>query len=162
MYCFIGRQAVNQPKYNVPHFTLFKGVIFFIPSKYKLDMSRYFIEAEWRIYASVTYAIIGSDNGLSPGRCQAIIWISVRILLIGPLRTSFNEILIEIHAFSFSKLTQRWILDAELPVKKRQNNWLWVLFASFKAQQSILLRKGWSEHLLKKANISRWYIPCLR
>ena len=25
------------------------------------------IEAEWRIYASVIEAIIGSDNGLSPG-----------------------------------------------------------------------------------------------
>ena len=29
--------------------------------------------------------IIGSDNGLSPGRRQAIIWTSVRILLVGPL-----------------------------------------------------------------------------
>ena len=31
-------------------------------------------DAEWRIYASPTYAIIGSDNGWSPGRRQAIIW----------------------------------------------------------------------------------------
>ena len=30
-------------------------------------------EAEWRIYASINYTIIGSDNGLSPGRRQAII-----------------------------------------------------------------------------------------
>ena len=29
--------------------------------------------------------IIGSDNGLAPGWCQAIIWTSVRILLIGHL-----------------------------------------------------------------------------
>ena len=29
--------------------------------------------------------IIGSDNGLSPGRRQAIIWTSVGILLIEPL-----------------------------------------------------------------------------
>ena len=28
--------------------------------------------------------IIGSDNGLSPRRCQAIIWTSAGILLIGP------------------------------------------------------------------------------
>ena len=28
--------------------------------------------------------IIGSDNGLSPGRRQAIIWTNARILLIGP------------------------------------------------------------------------------
>ena len=40
--------------------------------------------------------IIGSDNGLSPGRRQAIIWTNAGILLIGPLRTNFSEILIEI------------------------------------------------------------------
>ena len=37
--------------------------------------------------------IIGSDNGLSPGRRQAIIWTSAGILLIGPLGTNFSEIL---------------------------------------------------------------------
>ena len=47
---------------------------------------------------------IGSDNGLSPGRCQAIIWTNAGILLIGPLGTNFNEILIEIHIFSFKKI----------------------------------------------------------
>ena len=47
--------------------------------------------------------IIGSDNGLSPGRRQAIIWTNAGILLIGPLGTNFSEILIEIHAFSFKK-----------------------------------------------------------
>ena len=41
--------------------------------------------------------IIGSDNGLSPDRRQAIIWTNDGILLIGPLETHFNEILIEIH-----------------------------------------------------------------
>ena len=40
--------------------------------------------------------IIGSDNGLSPGRRQAIIWTNTGILLIGPLGTNFSEILIEI------------------------------------------------------------------
>ena len=48
--------------------------------------------------------IIGSDNGLSPGRRQAIIWTNVRILLIGPLRTNFSEILSETHSFSFKKM----------------------------------------------------------
>ena len=40
--------------------------------------------------------IIGSDNGLSPGRRQAIIWTNVGILLIEPLGTNFNEISIGI------------------------------------------------------------------
>ena len=48
--------------------------------------------------------IIGSDNGLSPGRRQAIIWTNAGILLIGPLGTKFNEILIEIQTFSFKKM----------------------------------------------------------
>ena len=48
--------------------------------------------------------IIGSDNGLSPGRRQAIIWTNAGILLIGPLGTNFSEILIEIHTFSFKKI----------------------------------------------------------
>ena len=48
--------------------------------------------------------IIGSDNGLSPGRRQAIIWTNAGILLIGPLGTKFSEILIEIFTFSFRKM----------------------------------------------------------
>ena len=47
---------------------------------------------------------IGSDNGLSPGRRQAITWTNVGILLIGPLGTNFSEMLIEIHTFSFKKI----------------------------------------------------------
>ena len=38
--------------------------------------------------------IIGSDNGLSPGRRQAIIWTNAGIWLMGPLGTNFSEILI--------------------------------------------------------------------
>ena len=49
-------------------------------------------------------SIIGSDNGLSPGWCQTIIWSNAGILSIGPIGTIFNEILIEIHTFSFKKI----------------------------------------------------------
>ena len=35
--------------------------------------------------------IIGSDNGLSPGRRQTIIWINAGILLIRTLGTNFSE-----------------------------------------------------------------------
>ena len=48
--------------------------------------------------------IIGADNGLSPGRRQAIIWTNDGILLIGPLGTNFSEILIEICIFYFKKM----------------------------------------------------------
>ena len=46
---------------------------------------------------------IASDNGSSPGRRQAIIWTNAGILLIGPLGTNVNEIVIEIQTFSFEK-----------------------------------------------------------
>ena len=49
-------------------------------------------------------AIIVSDNGLSPGRRQAIIWTSTGILLIGPFGTNFSEILIKIYTFSFKMM----------------------------------------------------------
>ena len=39
--------------------------------------------------------VIGSDNGLSPGRRHAIIWTNATILLIRALETKFSEILSE-------------------------------------------------------------------
>ena len=45
-----------------------------------------------------------SNNGLSPGRRQAIIWTNAGILLIGPLGTHFNQILTEIYTFSWKKI----------------------------------------------------------
>ena len=46
--------------------------------------------------------IIGSDNGLSAGRRQAIIWTNAGSLLIAHLGTNFREI--EILIFSFTKM----------------------------------------------------------
>ena len=47
---------------------------------------------------------IGSDNGLSPGRRQAIIRTNAGILLTRPLGTYFSEFLVEILMFSFKKM----------------------------------------------------------
>ena len=47
---------------------------------------------------------IGSDNGLLPGRRQAIIWTNAGILLIEPPGTTFSEILIGIQTFSLKKM----------------------------------------------------------
>ena len=48
--------------------------------------------------------VIGSDNGLLPGRCQAIIWTNAGLLLIEPIGTNFCEILIEMYTFSVMKM----------------------------------------------------------
>ena len=59
----------------------------------------------WMMHICVSEVIIiGSDNGLSSGRRQAIIWTNVGILLTGPLGTNFSEILIGIKIFSFKKM----------------------------------------------------------
>ena len=55
------------------------------------------------IYVS-KLTIIGSDDDLSPGRRQAIIWTNAGILLIRTLGTNFSEILGKIPAFSFKKM----------------------------------------------------------
>ena len=84
--------------------------------------------------------IIGSDNGLSPGRRQAIIWINAGILLIWNLGTNFNEILSEIHTFSFKKMhfemsSAQWRLFSiglnvlTLSAKSHGQFEIWPLFA---------------------------------
>ena len=91
-----------------------------------MDLDRYilckivvFIATQWHTYQDhhvlihwgrVTHicvcnlTIISSDNGLSPGRRQAIVWTNAGILVIRPLETNFSEILIKIHTFSFKKI----------------------------------------------------------
>ena len=70
----------------------------------------YFLLKELTHWGRVTHicvgklTIIGSDNGLSPERRQAIIWTNAGILLIELLRINFSEISIKIHTFSFKEM----------------------------------------------------------
>ena len=59
--------------------------------------------------------IIGSDNGLSPGRRQTIIWTNAWILLIGPLGANFSEMLFKIHTFSFRKMYSKMSSEKKRP-----------------------------------------------
>ena len=68
---------------------------------------------------------IASNNGLSPGRRQAIIWTNAGILLIGPLRTNFSEILIEIQIFSFKKMHLKISSGKCRPSCFGHNVWFW-------------------------------------
>ena len=58
----------------------------------------------------VKQTIIGSDNGLSPGRRQAIIWTNAGILVNGPLGTNFSEILIEIQTFFIQENALEYVI----------------------------------------------------
>ena len=71
------------------------------------------------------------------GRRQAIIWTNAGILLFGPLRSNFSEILIEIDTFSFKKmhlkrLSAKWrpfclglnvLMACESPVQQQAITW---------------------------------------
>ena len=70
--------------------------------------------------------IIGSDNGLSPARRQAIIWTNAGILLIGPWETNFSEILIGIHTFSFKKIHLKMSSGKWRPFCLGLNVFIWV------------------------------------
>ena len=63
---------------------------------------------------------IGSDNGLSPGRRQAIIWTIAGILLIGPLGTNFSEILSEFKHFLSRKCIWKWRLQNGVHLSRPQ------------------------------------------
>ena len=57
-----------------------------------------------RIYASVNWVSIGSGNGLSPVRRQAITRTNAGLLSIGLMATNFSEIWMGILSFSFKKM----------------------------------------------------------
>ena len=71
------------------------------------DLTELFALTHW---GRATHICVGklttivSDNGLSPGRRQAIIWTIAGILLIWPLGTDFSEFSIGIQTFSFKKM----------------------------------------------------------
>ena len=60
----------------------------------------FFISPWCRIYASVNWVSVGSDNGLSPSHYQIQCW----NISIGPFRTSFSEFPIITQNFSFMKI----------------------------------------------------------
>ena len=82
--------------------------------------------------------IIRSGNGLSPGRCRAIVWTNAGILLIGPMGTNLSEILIEIITFSFKKMQLKmasangvYFVSASMCKIKNELNILYILWDMF-------------------------------
>ena len=64
----------------------------------------------WEINVMILSSVCASQ-GIISSRRQAIIWTNAGILLIGPLGTNFNEILIKIHKFSFKKIHFKCCLE---------------------------------------------------
>ena len=119
----------------------------------------------------VKLAIIGSDNCLLPGRCQAIIWTNAGILLIGP----FSEILCGIQISSFKKMHLK-ILSAKwhpfclcLNVLKLINSLAAVIcdynFISLRTSDAILrmeLVRDWARYCLVACLLPSRYLNLCR
>ena len=123
----------------------------FIPCMYALLWLPRFTHWGWVTHICIGKQTgIGSDNGLSHGWCQAIIWTNAGILLIGPIGTNFSEILIRIQTFSFKKMH----------LKMSSAKW-----HPFCLSLNVLLRPDafwcqWTESILVKA--LSWYLCCTK
>ena len=89
---------------------------------------------------------IGSDNGLSPDRHQAIIWTNAGILSIRPLGPKLSEILIEILTFSLKRL--------RLKVSSAKRR-------SFCLGLKVLKDTGKKTTLTNHSKIQQWCILCI-
>ena len=67
-------------------------------------MFMFLFPPEFRIYALVSWASIGSGNGLLPVQHQAINWSNAQLLSIGALGTNLVEISMEIQNISFMEM----------------------------------------------------------
>ena len=124
IFSYLYMDVLFDTNITVYHSTAIVGVTILVPchvvnslkiiwrsGNYKSNLGTWsLIEVQWfnfTHWGQVTHicvsklTIFGSDNGLSPGLCQTIIWSNTGILLIRPLGTNFNEMLIEILTFSF-------------------------------------------------------------
>ena len=102
--------------------------------------------------------IIASDNGLSPGRCQAIIWASAGILLIGPLGANFSQISIEILTFSFKKMRLKVSSAKRQPFCLGLNGLKWLgWFLQHKHVEQVLEYLKMTENLLNFVRMDTAY-----
>ena len=98
------------------------------PKSQVWDLAKYHTKAnafwtEWYMRVS-KLAIIGSDNGLSPGQRHDIIWTNAGILIIRTSGTNINEILNEIHAFFQENAVENVVCEmAVILTQPRCANW---------------------------------------
>ena len=98
---------------------------FFFDRAFGVSRVHEMLLTHWGQVICVSNSIIGSDNGLLPGRRQDITWTNA-IILIGPLETNFSEFLIESHTFSFMKMPENvvWKMGAILSLPQCVKPWI--------------------------------------
>ena len=98
--------------------------------------------------------IIGSDNGLSPGWRQAIIWTNGGILFIWISGTNFSEILSEIHTSSFKKMHLKMLSEKWRPFCFGLNELTLTVMKHLRVSSFLLLT-----YLRSQVHKLAWY-PC--
>ena len=92
---------------------------------------------------------IGSDNGLSPDRRQAIIWTITGILLIGPLGTNFSEISIEINLYiviqanAFQNIVWKMAAILSRPQCVNEIFSMWDIRNSYRPSREVAILNTW-------------------
>ena len=76
----------------------------------KTSLKCWKIDTTLNIFVS-KQTITGSDNGVSPGRPQAIIWTNAEILLSWNFRTGFSDTLSQSNTFSFKNMHLKMALE---------------------------------------------------
>ena len=92
-------------------------------------------------YMSVNRTSIGSEDGLSPIKRQAIIWNNAGISLIGPMETNFNETKF-IHLFKkihLKMLSGKWYPHLHLTASGHEYN-SWTSWISWSAEKNIVIK----------------------
>ena len=103
----------------------------------------------------VKLTITGSDNGLLPGRRQAI-WTNAGILLIGPLGINFIENLIGIQTFSFKKIHLKMSSAKWRPFCLGLNALNWVCYTRLLA---LTLTRCWA--VIERQGQCSWFPTCI-
>ena len=100
---------------------------------------------------------MGSDNGLSPIRRQAIISTNAGLFSIGPLGTNFSEILIKIQNFSITKIHLK-ISSAKMSAILSRGRWVNCQFGllCFQKSRSSTVRVPWNYWM--RARTSMWRV----
>ena len=107
----------------------------------------------------IKLTIIGSDNGLSPGRRQAIIWTNAGISLFKSLGTNSSEMLTIIQTFSFKKMHLKmlpgkwWPSCLGLNVLTTRPISCWI---PWMAEMNYHLHKEWVNVNIKNVWIQNW------
>ena len=100
---------------------------------------------------------LSSDNGLSPGRHQAIIWTNAGILLFEPRGIRLSELLIEIKTFLFTEThlklwSAKWRLYGLRPIDRKPTLFKWKLWVRKPAFVNMITRFkihfSWPYHMI--------------